>query len=128
MPRTYQAFPAIYDLVKEIPKGQVASYGMIASLVPGATARIVGYAMSATPQGQNIPWQRVINSAGKISDREGSSRQKQRLQDEGITFSKANKINWKNFGWQGPSETWLEKNKIDFIDYLEIRSKWPSNR
>lgn len=128
MSKTYKAFPAIYELVKEIPEGQVASYGMVASLIPGATARIVGYAMAATPQGEGIPWQRVINSAGKISDREGATRQRQRLEEEGVSFSKAGKVNWKAHGWQGPSERWLDNNNVDFMDFLEIQSKWPSNR
>ncbi len=126
--KTYKSFEAIFELVREVPAGEVASYGMIASLIPGATARIVGYAMAATPSDQNIPWQRVINSAGKISDRDGASRQKERLLAEGITFSKAGKVAWKTHGWQGPSETWLDKHKIDFMDYLEIQSKWPNNR
>ncbi|MEX0299979.1 MAG: MGMT family protein [Kordiimonas sp.] len=126
--RTYKSFDAIFELVKEIPTGEVASYGMIASLIPGATARIVGYAMAATPSGHSIPWQRVINSAGKISDREGASRQKEFLLQEGITFSKAGKVDWKKHGWQGPSEIWLDKHNIDFIDFLETQSKWPNNR
>jgi len=126
MVRTYKSFPAIYTLVKEIPEGQVASYGMVASLVSGATARIVGYAMAATPEGQGIPWQRVINSAGKVSDRDGASRQRERLEAEGISFGASGKIKWCEFRWQGPSEKWLAENNIDFIDYLEIQSRWPA--
>tara|TARA_R110002096_G_scaffold430196_2_gene643777 strand:+ start:611 stop:1000 length:390 start_codon:yes stop_codon:yes gene_type:complete len=126
--RNYKSFDAIFELVREVPAGQVASYGMIASLIPGTTARIVGYAMAATPSGDAIPWQRVINSAGKISDREGASRQREYLQAEGIVFSKAGKVNWKTHGWQGPSENWLEKHQVDFINFLEIQSKWPTNR
>lgn len=126
--RTYKSFPAIYDLVKEIPKGQVASYGMVASLIPGATARIVGFAMAATPQGEGIPWQRVINAAGKVSDRDGAARQRKRLEEEGVSFSKAGKVKWADYGWQGPSENWLDTNKVDFMDYLDIQSKWPGNR
>lgn len=126
--RNYKSFPAIYELVKEIPEGQVASYGMVASLIPGATARIVGYAMAATPPGEGIPWQRVINSAGKISDREGATRQRERLREEGIKLSKAGTVSWRDHGWQGPSEAWLDKYKIDFMDFLEIQSKWPGNR
>jgi len=122
---TYKSFQAIYTLVKEIPSGQVASYGMVASLIPGATARIAGYAMAATPTGEGIPWQRVINSAGKISDREGAARQRKRLVEEGISFSKSGKVNWAECRWQGPSEAWLEIHKMDFMDVLEIQSRWP---
>lgn len=118
-------FEAIYDLVREIPAGQVASYGMVQSLIPKATSRIVGYAMAATPAGQGIPWQRVINSAGKISERDGAQRQREKLEAEGIAFSKTNKVDWGQCRWQGPSEAWLTSNSIDFLDFLEIQSHWP---
>jgi len=123
--RSYKSFEAIYGLVREIPAGQLASYGMVASLVPGATARIVGYAMAATPSGEGIPWQRVINSAGKVSEREGATRQRDKLEEEGIVFSPNGKVNWAQFRWQGPSEVWLDANKVDFVDFLEIQSGWP---
>jgi len=125
MARSYKSFEAIYALVREIPRGQVASYGMVQSLISGATARIVGYAMAATPEGEGIPWQRVINSAGKISDREGAGRQREKLEAEGIVFSKSAKVDWACCRWQGPSEAWLTANKIDFLDFLEIQSRWP---
>jgi len=125
MAKSYKSFDAIYALVREIPPGQVASYGMIESLVQGATARIVGYAMAATPVGQGIPWQRVINSQGKISEREGAARQRKMLEDEGIVFSKTGKVNWTDVRWQGPGEAWLEANNIEFIDFLDAQIKWP---
>lgn len=125
MTRTYASFPAIYALVKEIPKGQVASYGMVASLLPGVTPRIVGFAMAATPAGEDIPWQRVINSAGKISDRDGATRQRDRLESEGITFRASGAVDWKAHRWQGPSEAWLDKSGMDFMDFLTIQSNWP---
>lgn len=125
MTRTYASFPAIYDLVKEIPAGQVASYGMIASLLPGVTPRIVGFAMAATPSGDGIPWQRVINSAGKISDRDGAVRQRARLEEEGIRFRASGKVDWAAHRWQGPSEAWLDRNGIDFMDFLTVQSGWP---
>lgn len=125
MNRADKKFASIYVLACEIPKGQVASYGMIASLIPGVTARIVGYAMAATPAGQNIPWHRVINSAGKISERDGAVRQRARLEAEGVLFSKSGKIKWPDFGWQGPSQHWLDANELDPIDFMAIRSGWP---
>ena len=125
MVNSYTSFDAIYALVREIPSGQVASYGMVGSLVPGATARIAGYAMAAAPSGQNIPWQRVINAQGKISARDGGARQRKILEEEGIIFSKSGKVKWADFRWQGPSEAWLEVNGIEFIDFLEAQMKWP---
>ena len=125
MARTYASFPAIYELVREIPKGQVASYSMVASLLPGVTPRIVGFAMAGTPRGEGIPWQRVINSAGQISEREGASRQRTRLEEEGVTFKKSGKVDWKLYRWQGPSEAWLERHGIEFMDFLTIQADWP---
>ena len=125
MARTYASFPAIYELVCEIPEGQVASYGMVASLLPGVTPRIVGFAMAATPADEGIPWQRVINSAGQISEREGASRQRRRLEEEGVTFKKSGKVDWKLHRWEGPSEAWLGKHNIEFMDFLTIQSGWP---
>ncbi|NVJ98538.1 MAG: MGMT family protein [Alphaproteobacteria bacterium] len=125
MSKNYASFPAIWDLVREIPKGQVASYGMVASLLAGVTPRIVGFAMSATPAGEGIPWHRVINSAGKISERDGATRQRDRLLDEGISFKTNGAVDWLVHRWQGPSENWLAEAGIDFMDFLTIQSNWP---
>jgi len=126
MLQPHNKFQAVYELVCQIPAGQVASYGMIEKLLKGVTARMVGYAMAATPAGEGIPWQRVINSQGKISERDGAERQRAKLEAEGIVFSKSGKVNWANCRWQGPSEAWLDANKIEFMDYLEIQSRWPA--
>ena len=125
MAKNFKCFPAVYALIKEIPKGQVASYGMIASLVPGATARIVGFATAGTPAGQDIPWQRVVNSMGKVSDRDGAERQRNRLMAEGIKFSPSGKIKWGTYRWIGPSDKWLEDAGMDPIDFLTIQAGWP---
>lgn len=125
MVKNFKCFPAVYALIKEIPKGQVASYGMIASLVPGATARIVGFATAGTPAGQNIPWQRVVNSQGKISQRDGAERQRKRLEAEGVQFSATGKISWSIYRWHGPSDAWLAQAGMDPIDFLTIQAGWP---
>lgn len=118
-------FEAIYALVQHIPKSQVASYGMIASLLPGVTARMVGFAMAATPSGQGIPWHRVINASGKISERPGADHQKRHLEGEGVSFSKNGKVSWADVRWQGPPEAWLSENRIEFTEFLTIQSDWP---
>jgi len=126
MARNFKCFPAVYALIKEIPKGQIASYGMIASLIPGATARIVGFATAGTPAGQDIPWQRVVNSMGKISERDGAERQRKRLEAEGVQFSSNGKIHWGTYRWHGPSDQWLADAGMDPIDFLTIQAGWPS--
>jgi len=92
-------FPRIYALVRQIPTGRVASYGQIASLA-GCTAREVGYAMAAVKD-PDIPWQRVINSQGKISlgEQSGGALQRQLLLDEGIQFDDRGRVNFKVYGW-----------------------------
>jgi methylated-DNA-protein-cysteine methyltransferase related protein len=64
-----QVFEKIYRLVLKIPRGRVMTYGQIARLLEDRySARLVGWAMHATPQDdRNIPWHRVINSKGGIS-------------------------------------------------------------
>src|SRR5256886_341082 len=58
----------IYRVVRHIPKGRVATYGVVARLAgrPGA-ARTVGWALSALPEESDVPWWRVLNAAGRIS-------------------------------------------------------------
>jgi len=63
-------YDKVYQLVKQIPKGKVATYGQIAALIGSPrSARMVGWAMHAMDGGrlEEIPWQRVINREGRIS-------------------------------------------------------------
>jgi methylated-DNA-protein-cysteine methyltransferase-like protein len=95
--------------VRKIPHGKVASYGQIALMLPPPPSvdfdsykafgpRWVGGAMAACPD--DVPWQRVINSQGKISERPGAERQRQLLEEEGVQFVK-DKVDFKKYGWQG---------------------------
>jgi methylated-DNA-protein-cysteine methyltransferase-like protein len=60
--------------------------------------RWVGGAMAACPD--DVPWQRVINSQGKISERQGAEKQRQLLEEEGIVFVN-DKVDFKKYGWRG---------------------------
>jgi methylated-DNA-protein-cysteine methyltransferase-like protein len=93
-------FIRIYELVRQIPRGQVGTYGQIARLA-GCDARLVGWAMASTPA-DDIPWQRVINSQGKISLKGlGAHLQRQRLEAEGIVFDERGRVDMECFGWDG---------------------------
>ena len=95
-------YQRIYAIVLQIPPGKVATYGQVARIVGGCTPRMVGYAMSATPTGSSIPWQRVINAQGKISphgDGFGSEMQRALLLDEGIVFDIQGRVDFDRFGW-----------------------------
>ena len=95
---------AIYDAVYRVPRGRVASYGQIAAVsgYPGC-ARQVGYALAALPEGTDVPWQRVINAAGRVSDRAEPGRagyQRHLLEEEGVEFDAAGRVDLKRFGWR----------------------------
>jgi len=98
-------YQRIYAIVRQIPPGKVASYGQIARIVGGCTPRMVGYAMSAlknAAEGEEVPWQRVINSQGKISvfgDGIGNAIQRQLLEQEGVHFDLDGRVDFSQYGW-----------------------------
>jgi methylated-DNA-protein-cysteine methyltransferase-like protein len=97
-------YQRIYEMVRQIPPGKVATYGQIARLVGGCTPRMVGFCMAALPEGTDVPWQRVINYQGKISPHGfgyGSALQRQLLEEEGIVFDLEGKVNFNTTGWLG---------------------------
>lgn len=98
-------YQEIYELVREIPYGRVATYGWIAKTVGGCTARMAGYAMAAVKDEQT-PWHRVINSKGEISGRtsgHGDSIQRKLLEDEGVEFDLKGRIDLSVYHWAGPA-------------------------
>src|SRR5688572_24122017 len=97
-------YDSIHRIVSRIPRGRVATYGQIADLagIPGQ-ARRVGYALSALPNGTEIPWQRVVNAKGQISLRAQSgseSVQKKLLRAEGVLFDRSGRIPMERFQWR----------------------------
>lgn len=116
--RTEQAstsfFSQIYAIVRLIPHGKVASYGQIAALLghPRA-ARTVGWALASLPEQaeEGVPWQRVINSQGRISIRNlrhAMEEQRLLLEEEGVEFNEAGYLDWDRFGWEGLSPVEVE--------------------
>ena len=119
MPEKYASPPGrmefnlrVWDLVRQIPPGKVSTYGQIAALVTPPAGidphqyrafgpRWVGGAMAACPS--DVPWQRVINSQGKISlgKSSGASHQRQLLEEEGVFFDDRGKVDLKKYGWEG---------------------------
>lgn len=78
----------IYEAVKQIPKGRVATYGRIAELAGDRKmARAVGNALHKNPDPAGIPCYRVVNSKGELSGEfafGGAGRQQQLLEADGI--------------------------------------------
>lgn len=97
-----QAYQRIYAMVDSIPRGCVATYGQIAEEAGLARrARLVGRALRILPPKSELPWHRVVNAQGRISDRPGSiALQRRRLQREGVHFNARGRIDLERFGWQ----------------------------
>ncbi len=109
-PNPQEYYQRVWQLTRQVPRGKVATYGQIALLLPRPEGvdpesyrafgpRWVGGAMAACPD--DVPWQRVINSQGKISERPGAQKQRVLLEAEGIEFVK-DRVDFKKYGWRGP--------------------------
>ena len=82
------SFESIYDVVRQIPKGKVATYGQIATLAGDRRgARTVGWALHSNPDPVNIPCFRVVDRNGRVSPAfvfGGENRQIQLLEEDGV--------------------------------------------
>ncbi len=91
-------------IIRNIPHGKVATYGQIASLAgnPGSS-RQVSWLLHSSSEKERLPWHRVINSRGTISLKPGYGYELQRklLEEEGIVFDPAGRINLENCLWDG---------------------------
>ncbi len=100
MPDTFEK---IYEVVKQIPKGAVASYGQIAMLAGNPRwARVVGYALHANPDPDSIPCYRVVTKDGRTSKSfafGGENIQRRLLEKEGIEFTKDGRVEMEKFQW-----------------------------
>ncbi len=107
-------FDQVYLVVKQIPPGKVASYGQVAAILGSPrAARTVGWALASLRENNenDVPWQRVINSQGRVSIRNmrhGVEEQQALLEAEGVEFDPRGYVNWHRFGWHGLSPVELE--------------------
>ena len=97
-------YQRIYDVVKRIPEGRVATYGQVALLagLPGQ-ARRVGYALHALPDESPVPWHRVINAKGEISilpDPFFGDVQRMLLESEGVIPDSNGKYALSRYQWK----------------------------
>ncbi|MDX2161339.1 MAG: MGMT family protein [bacterium] len=121
-------YRTVWLIVRQIPHGQVSTYGQIASMIPPPDgiapdeyaaygAQIVGYAMNAVSSRDDpeVPWHRVINSKGGIamSDTNPSAAiQRGRLRAEGVIFNAKELIDLSQFGWAGPDPAWIAAHDL----------------
>ncbi|MCA0975724.1 MGMT family protein [Halomonas denitrificans] len=82
----------ILTIISEIPPGRVTSYGRIAAMTDGATARMVARALRDLPSGHGLPWFRVVTASRKLADHGGADEQRKRLMDEGVVFDARGRI------------------------------------
>lgn len=98
------SFEEIHAVVRRIPHGRVSSYGRVALLAgyPGR-ARLVGYALHALRPGADdeVPWWRVINREGYISNAYQPQLQRERLEAEGVVVDNRERIDLGRYLWEG---------------------------
>jgi methylated-DNA-protein-cysteine methyltransferase-like protein len=95
--RHMDGWERVYRCVRKIPRGKVASYGLVAEAcgLGRHHARQVGYALHAL-EDDRVPWHRVVNSKGEISHREGDH-QRAKLEKEGVPFDERGRIPRRRF-------------------------------
>lgn len=96
-------FEVIYDIVRQIPCGRVATYGQVAELAGNRRlSRVVGYALHVNPDPAHIPCHRVVNRFGEVSSAfafGGGNRQITLLEAEGVEF-RDGRVDMERFQWE----------------------------
>ncbi|HEY4334360.1 MAG TPA: MGMT family protein [Puia sp.] len=94
----------IHDVVRQIPRGRVTTYGAISKVLDLPNPRMVGRAMRTADDKKNpIPFQRVINSSGRLSG-EYSEWRKKLLEKEGVEIKGDRIVDFKNLFWDPAKE------------------------
>jgi len=104
----------VYRLVRRVPRGKVVTYGQVAAILGqprGARAVGTALAMLRPPLIDDVPWQRVINAAGRCSHRDGfwADIQREFLEMEGVRFDRHGKVDLKRVRWPGPRREWVTR-------------------
>ena len=98
-------FELIYEQVKKIPRGKVATYGQIAMLAGNPRwARAVGYALHANPDPDSIPCYRVLNRFGGLAPAfafGGAEKQAELLRADGIEVREDGTVDLEKNLWNG---------------------------
>lgn len=101
MPNTFEL---IYQVVRRIPRGKVASYGQVARLAGNPRwARVVGYALHVNPDPENIPCYRVVTQNGQTSPAfafGGADIQRAMLEADGVVFLPNGCVDMEHFRWE----------------------------
>lgn len=96
-------FEKVYKVAAQIPKGRVTSYGAIAKYLGSAkSARMVGWAMNASKNRDDVPAHRVVNRNGMLTGKShfgGSNAMQQLLEAEGVKVKELKIINFESVFW-----------------------------
>lgn len=94
-------FEKVYEAVKLIPRGSVATYGQIAEAIGNKRlSRVVGYALHVNPEPGVIPCHRVVKQDGSVSEAfafGGSNRQVELLKAEGVAFVDGSHVDMEHY-------------------------------
>ena len=94
----------IHDLVRQIPRGRVTSYGAIATVLSIPNPRMVGRAMGMMDdKGKPFPAHRVVNSAGRLSGGHADGRKKM-LEKEGVEVKGDRIVDFRTLFWDPAKE------------------------
>lgn len=97
-------FERVYAIAKQIPYGRVTSYGVIAKALGTArSARMVGWAMNASHNRDDVPAHRVVNRKGILSGKhhfQGTNLMQQLLESEGIEVVDNQIVNFEKVFWE----------------------------
>jgi methylated-DNA-protein-cysteine methyltransferase related protein len=97
-------FERVYVVVRQIPYGKVTSYGAIAKVLGAArSARMVGWAMNAAHNLEDVPAHRVVNRKGLLTGKhhfDGTNLMQQLLESEGVIVIDNQIINFENVFWE----------------------------
>lgn len=96
-------FDSVHDLARQIPYGRVSTYGAIAKhLGMARSARMVGWAMNASHNLDDVPAHRVVNRVGLLSGKhhfEGTNLMQQLLENEGIKIKNNQVVDFEKLFW-----------------------------
>ena len=110
----------IWETVRDIPRGNVASYGQVAEIagIPRG-ARQVGWALRHLSSGHDVPWHRVITASGRIAFEAGSAgfeRQQALLAQENVTVT-AGRVDMRKYRWRPELDELLWKPTSAWDDH-----------
>ena len=97
-------FEIIYSVVRQIPRGRVASYGQVAALAGNPRwSRVVGYALHVNPDPEGIPCYRVVTKSGGLSEAfafGGINVQRELLERDGVEFTPDGRVVMEKYRWR----------------------------